>query len=150
MVSFWIESPFEMVISPSLQPINALVVANQGLPKMTGWTLVGSFEWMKRKSIGYSHEAKVTMISSKIPSGITLVLSASSKIVGVGLRRGCNCNFSKVVAVITLMNSPRSMRVFPMETSLMVMVTTGFPGFPYFVILGCFDMYSKSYPINVL
>jgi len=131
MVRFWIESPIEMVISPSLQPINALVVANQGIPKIMGCHLVGSFEWMTRKSIGYYHEAKVTMISSKVPSGITLVLSANSKIVGVGLRRGFSCNSSKVVTVITLMVAPRSMRVFPMETSLMVMVTTGFPGFPF-------------------
>jgi hypothetical protein len=148
MVRFWIDSPFEMVISPSLQPINALVVANQGLPIMTGGPLVGSFEWMTRKSTGYSHEAKVTMISSKIPSSITLVLSANSKMVGVGLRRGFNCNFSKVVAVITLMVAPVSMRVFPMETSLMVMVTIGFPRFPYFASFDCFDMYSESYPIK--
>jgi len=33
VMSFWIENPFEMVISPSLQPINALDVANQGFPK---------------------------------------------------------------------------------------------------------------------
>jgi hypothetical protein len=147
-VSFCIESPFEMVISPSLQPINALVVAKQGLPKIMGWPLVGSFEWMTRKSIGYSHEANVTMISSKIPSGITLALSANSKMVGVGLRRGFNYNSSKVVTVITLMATPRSMRVFPMETSLMVMVTTGFPGFPYFATLGYSDMYSESSPIK--
>jgi hypothetical protein len=44
MVSFWIERPFEMVIYPSLQPINALAVASEGLPKMTGWPLAGSFE----------------------------------------------------------------------------------------------------------
>ena len=146
MVSLWIESPFDMVISPSLQSINSLVVANQGLPKITGWPLVVSFEWMTRKSTGYSHEAKLTMISSKIPSSITLVLSANSKMVGVGQRRGCKCNCSKVVAVITLMVSPRSMRVFPMETSLMVMVTTGFLGFPYFPRFGCSDMYLESPP----
>jgi hypothetical protein len=98
--------------------------------------------------MGYSHEAKVTMTSSQIPSGITLVLYANSKIVGVGRRRGCNCNCSKVVAVITLMDAPRYMRVFPMDTSLMVMVTTGFPGFPYFASFGCSDMYSESPPIK--
>jgi hypothetical protein len=65
------------------------------------------------------------MISSKIPSGITLVLFANSKMVGVGRRSGCNYNCSNVVAVITLMVAPRYMRVLPMETSLMVMVTTG-------------------------
>ena len=105
---------------------------------------------MTRKSTGYSHEAKVTMTSSKIPSGITLVLSANSKMVGVGRRRGCNYNCSKVVVVITLMAAHRSMRVFPMETSLMVMVTTGFPGFPYFASFGCSDMYSKSSPIKCI
>jgi hypothetical protein len=53
-----------------------------------------------------------------------------------------------VVTIITLMVAPRSMRVFPMETSLMVMVTTGFPGFPYFYTLGFSDMYSESSPIK--
>jgi hypothetical protein len=105
---------------------------------------------MTRKSIGYSHEAKVTMLSSKIPSGITVVLSANSKMVGVDLRRRFNCNSSKVVIVITLMVSPWSMRVFPMETSLMVMVTTGFPRFPYFSTLGSSYMYSESSPIKCI
>jgi hypothetical protein len=141
-VSFWIESPSEMVIYPSIQPINALPMANQGLPKITGWPCVGYFDWMQINSIGYSHEAKVTMISSKILSGITLVLSVNYKMVRVGLKRGFNCNSSKVVIVIALMVSPRSMRVFPMETSLMFMVTTGFLGFPYFSTLDCSDMYS--------
>jgi hypothetical protein len=105
-----------MVISPSLQPINALAMAYQGVPKITRWPLVGSFEWITRKSTGYSHEDKVTMIPSKIPSGITLVLSANSKMVGVGLRRGFNCNSSKVLMFITYMDAHRSMRVFPMDT----------------------------------
>lgn len=139
-----------MVISPSLQPINAFAMASQGLPKITGWPRAGSFEWMTRKSTGYSHEAKVTMTSSKIPSGITLILSTNSKMVGVGRRRGCNYNCSKVVAVITLMAAPRSMRVFLMGTSLVVMVTTGFHGFPYFTSFGCFDMYSESPPTNCI
>jgi hypothetical protein len=150
MLSFYIESPFEMVISPSLHPINALAMANQSLPKIVGWPLVGSFELMTRKSTGYSHESKVTMISSKILSGIALVLSSNSKMVGVGLRRGFNCNFSKIVAVIKLMDAPRYMRVFPMETSLMVMATTGFLGFPYFSSFNYFDMYSKSSPIKCI
>jgi hypothetical protein len=147
-VNFWIESPFNMVIYPSLQPINALVVANQGLPKIIVLPLVGSFDWMTRNSTRYSHEANVTMISSKIPSGITLVLSPNSKMVGVVLRRGFNCNFSKVVVVITLMVSPRSMRVFQMETSLMDMVTMGLSRFPYFASFGCSDMYLEISPIK--
>ena len=88
------------------------------------------------------------MISSKIPSGMTLVLSSNSKIVVVGLRRGFNYNSSKVVTIITLMAAPRSMRLFPMGTLLMVIVTMRFPGFAYFVTLGCSDMYSDNYPIR--
>jgi hypothetical protein len=103
---------------------------------------------MTRKSIGYSHEANVTMISSKIPSGINFFLSANSKIVEVGLRRGFNCDSSKVVTIITLMSSPRSMRVFLIGTLLMVIVTTGFSGFSYFATVGFFDMYSESCPIK--
>jgi hypothetical protein len=103
---------------------------------------------MTRKSIGYSHEANVTMISSKIPLGITFVLYSNSKIVLVGLGRGFNYNSSKVVTFITLMASPRSMRVFLIGILLMVLVTTGFPRFSYFSTLGCSDMYSKSYPIT--
>jgi hypothetical protein len=103
---------------------------------------------MTRKSIVYSHDVIVTMILSNIPSGITFVLSANSKIVGVGLRRGFNYNSSKVVVVITLMAAPRSMRVFPMGTLLMVIVTMGFPRFVDFVTLGFSDMYSDNSPIK--
>jgi hypothetical protein len=105
---------------------------------------------MTRKSTGYSHEAKVTMLSYKIPSSITLLLSTNFKMVGVGRRRGCNCNCSMVVAVITLMVAPTSMRVFPVETSLMVMVTMGFHGFPYFSNFGYSDMYLERSPMKCI
>jgi hypothetical protein len=64
--------------------MNALAVANQGIPKIMVWPLVGTIEWMMRKSTGYSHDANVTMISSNIPTGINFVLFANSKMVGVG------------------------------------------------------------------
>jgi hypothetical protein len=102
---------------------------------------------MTRKSSGYFHEANATMMSSNIPSGITFFLSSNSKVVGVGLRRGFNYNSSKVVITIKFMASPRSMRVFSMETLLMVIVTMGFPRFPYFVTLGFSNMYLESSPI---
>jgi hypothetical protein len=100
---------------------------------------------MTRNSIGYSHDSNVTMISSNIPLGTTFVLSANSKIVGVGRRKCFNCNSSKVVIVITLMAALRSMT---MRILLMVIITTGFPGFAYFVTLGCSNMYSYNSPTN--
>jgi hypothetical protein len=39
IVSFFIEIPLEIVISPSLQPMNALEVDNEGLPKILGCPL---------------------------------------------------------------------------------------------------------------
>jgi hypothetical protein len=37
-----------------------------------------------------------------------------------------------------------------METSLIVIVTTGFPGLPYFASFGCSDMYSESPPMKCI
>jgi hypothetical protein len=92
----------------------------------------------------------MTMTSSKIPLGITLVLFANSKMVGVGRRRDCNCNCSKVVAVITLMVAPRYMRVFPIETSLMLMVTTGFLDSHIFLVLASLICIQKVLLSSVL
>ncbi len=71
-------------MSPSRHPMKALVVANQGLPKIIEWPLVGYFEWMTMKSIGYSHEANVTRMSSRMPINFMVVLSASVRTLGVG------------------------------------------------------------------
>ena len=132
MIRLCREVPFDIVKIPSLHPMKALAVANQGLPNITRCSLIRSLVWSTRKSTGYSHEAIVTVMSSNAPTGLTVLLSANSKMVGVGLRRLYNCNFCKVVIDITLIASPKSTRVFPMGISLIQIVTTRFPGLSKF------------------
>ena len=74
------ENPLEMVISPSLHPIKVLAVANHGLPRIIGYPLEGSFDSTTMKSIGYSHDANDTKMSSRTPAGFTVVQSVSSRI----------------------------------------------------------------------
>ena len=123
-----------MVISLSLHPIKALVVANHGLPKIIGCPLEVSFDSTAIKSTGYSHEATDTTMSSKTPVGFTVVQSASSRIEGVGQRICPNCKTSKTVVVIMLIEDPKSINVFSMTTLFIIIVTTGDPGFVYFAI----------------
>ena len=130
-MSVCVDVPWEMHISPALHPMKALDVANQGLPRMTGCPFMGSLEEIMRKSTGYSQEATVTMRSSIAPIGLIGVRSASSKIVGVGRRRGPNCSNSIVCQVIMLMAAPKSIRVLPIKVLWIPIVTTGFPGLAY-------------------
>lgn len=76
--------PCEIIILPDLQPLKASTVANQGLPRINGCPPRFVFRCRTKKSTGYSQESKETMISSSTPSGTTLDLSASSRIVVVG------------------------------------------------------------------
>jgi hypothetical protein len=87
------------------------------------------------KSTGYSHEDKVTRMSSRIPAGFIVVLFASSSTVGVGRRNWFNYNSSTVLLVMILMDAPKSTKVLPMVTE-----TIGFPGLAYFTILGVSEM----------
>ena len=107
------DNPLEMFISLSLHPIKALAVASHGLPKIIGCPLEGSFDSNTMKSMGYSHEATDTIMSSKTPVGFTVVWSGSSRIVGVGQRNYPNCKVSKTAVVIILIADPRSISVFP-------------------------------------
>ena len=63
------------------------------------------------KSAGYSRESKVTMIFSIIPSRVTVELSASYKMVGVGLNPSI-CNFFIVSLVITFIVALISIKAF--------------------------------------
>ena len=99
-------NPLEMVISPSLHPMKALVVSNHGLPNIIGCPLEGSFDSTTIKSMRYSHEAIDTIISSRTPAGFTVVRSASSRIEGIGWRNCHNYKTSKTVVVIILIADP--------------------------------------------
>ena len=125
-----------MVISPFLHSIKALAVANHGLPKILGCPLEGSFDSMtiKLMSTGYSHESTDTIMSSRTPTGFTVVWSTSSKMEGVGRKNCPNYKASKTVVVIILMAAPKSINVLSMEVLFMITVTMGAPGFVYFAI----------------
>ena len=142
------ENPLEIVISPSLHPIKAFAVANHGLPKMIGCPLEGSFDSMTIKSTGYSHEATDTTMSSRTPTGFTVVRSASSRMEGVGQRNCPNYKTSKTVVVIMLIADPKSINVFSMVVLFIITITNGAPGFVYFAIWDCHTFRHFSYNMN--
>ena len=53
-VSFFLESPCELVIFPSLHPMSAYVMVIQGLTKIRGYPLSLLFALRTMKSVGYS------------------------------------------------------------------------------------------------
>ena len=59
-------------------------MANHGLPRIIGFPLEGSFDSMTINSMGYSHEATDTIISSNTQASFTMVQSTSPNIEGVG------------------------------------------------------------------
>ena len=102
----------EMVIYPSLHPMKALAVSNHGLPSIIGCPLEGYFYSNTMKSTRYSHEAIDTKMSSKIPTCLTIVRSASSRMEGVGRRNFPNCKNSKTTVVNKSIADLRSINIF--------------------------------------
>lgn len=50
-------------------------MANHGLPKIVGYPPIVALGERIMKSVGYSHESRVTIISSTIPSSLIVELS---------------------------------------------------------------------------
>ena len=69
------------------------------------------------------------MMSSSAPTGFTVLLSTSSKTIGVGMSMLSNCNTYKVDMGIILIVDPKLSNAFPMEILLIDTVKIGFPGF---------------------
>ena len=63
------------------------------------------------KFLGYSRESRNTTMSSIIPSGLTIELSASYRIVGVALNPSV-FNFFIVSLVMIFIAAPRSIKAF--------------------------------------
>lgn len=89
----------------------ASVVANQGHPKNTICLGLEVFGEIIIKSMGYFQEMIMTTMYYEIPTGLTMDLSANSKIIGVGLIP-CSCKDVMVSKVMALIVAPRSVRVF--------------------------------------
>lgn len=70
-------------MSPDLQPMKALAVANQGLPRINECPHKLFLGVKTMKSIEYSQESKDTQTSSNTPSGLITDLSTSCNKVGV-------------------------------------------------------------------
>ena len=66
--------------------MQALAMANQGLPRINGCPPSYDLGCKTKKSARYSHESTEMMRSSKIPLGLIVDLSTSSIMVGVVLR----------------------------------------------------------------
>ena len=110
--------------------MQASVVANQGLPRISGCPPSYELGCKTKKSTRYSHESTETMRSSKIPSGLIVDLSASSRMVGVG-RRLVSPSFRTISMVITLIAAPRSTNTFSIYVFPICTVIVGFPGSSY-------------------
>jgi len=85
-ISFFMDAPLDIVISPYLQPTKALDVDRKGLSTITGWPSMVFFGLIINKSIGYYHKSRLTMTSSKTPTVLVLDLLANSSTVGMGWR----------------------------------------------------------------
>jgi len=110
-VSFFITSPFDMVISLDLHRMKASVVANHGLRRITERPSMLVLGWINRKYTGYLQKSKVTSVSSRTPTGLTLNLSKSSSIMGVG-QRVFKCNVSMVKMVMIFIASLKLIKYF--------------------------------------
>jgi len=122
-------------------------MANHGLPKIRGFPPKFVFGCKMRKSARYSHESKETIISSSIPSGTTLDLSANSRTIEVDLML-FKCRYFIVSIVITFITPPKSISIFQTEKLFIKIVTTGIPGSIYFSIVVLVDMRLANFPIT--
>ena len=76
---FFVLVPSDMVIDTDRQLMQASAVANQGLPRISGCPPSYDLGCKTKKSVGYSQESTEMTRSSKIPSGLMVDLSSSSK-----------------------------------------------------------------------
>ena len=87
-------------------------------------------------------------MSSRTPTGFTVIWSASSRMEGVGRRNCPNYKNSKIVVVIMLIADPRLINVFSMEVLFIITVTIGAFGFVYFAIGDLSVIHSDISPIT--
>jgi hypothetical protein len=113
-----------------LQLMNALVVANQGLPKIKGCPSRRVLGCSTRKSAGYSQESTDKMVSSRTPYRRILDQSMSFNTMGVGLML-VSPNNSAVSLVMMFISTPISLRVLGMIIFPIWMVILGFQGSSY-------------------
>ena len=110
--------------------MQASVVANQDLPKISRCPPSCELGCKTKKLVGYSHESTKMTRSSKIPLGLIVDLSPSYKMVGVG-KRLVIPSFHIVSMDITLIATPRSTSTFSICVFLICTVTVGFLGSSY-------------------
>jgi len=132
-VSFFMELPWEIVISLDLGPIYASVVASHGLPRMRGSPPRLDLGYKTMKSMGYSQESTEITTYSRIPFGFIVDRSASCKTVGVE-HMFDRFNFSMVALVITLIPAPKLINVLGIKVFFVWTSTIGLPVSTYLVI----------------
>ena len=119
-----------MAIDRDQQPMQASVVAIQGLPRISGCPPSYDLGCKTKKSAGYSHESTEATRSSNIPSGLIVDLSTSSRMVGVG-RILVSPSFRTISMVIMLIAAPISTDTLNICVFLTCRVTVGFLGSSY-------------------
>ena len=127
---FFISVPSDMVIDLDRQLMQASAIASQGLPRINGCPPSYDLGCKTKKSVGYCLESNELTRSSKIPSGLIVDLSASSKMVGVGLRL-VSPSFHTVSMVMTLIDAPKSIGTLGICVLPICTLTVGFPGSSY-------------------
>ena len=103
--------------------MKALVVANQGLPNISGCPPRLFLGVKIIKSIGYSQESKDTEIYSNTTSGLITDLSVNCSNVGVYRRLG-SLSYFMVCLLMMFIAAPKSINVFGISTPLICVWTS--------------------------
>jgi len=106
-----------MVIFMDLHPMQASFVSSHGLPKIKEYPPKLDLSCRTMKSTGYSQEYKEIMAYSIIPLGLIVDRPVSCKTVEVSRRKN-NPRLSIVSLFITLIATPKSIKLLGMRTSL--------------------------------
>lgn len=102
------------------------------------------------KSVWYSHESIDTIMYSKIPFGHAVELLAICRIVMVCLKYGWRFNISIVSLVITLIATPKSIKVFSIIFLLIFTFTTRLLGLGYLGSRTLPNFRSMSFPMTLI
>ena len=90
----------------------ASIVSRHGIHRMREYPFNLELVWRTMKSIGYSHESVDTITYSDTPSGFMVDMYANWSIVGVCIKNTWRINLSMVYFFMTLMATPKSIKVF--------------------------------------
>ena len=125
-------------------------MANHCPPNIRRYPLSLALVCRTIKFARHFHESIDTVMSSRIPSGHTVELSASYRITVVCLNNAWRFNPSIVSMFITLIAAPKSIIVFGMRVLLIWTSTTRLLGSKYLGLNTLPNVRSTSYPMTLI